>query len=165
MRSLELAGIGKDGNVWAELGGVWREVMKKPTEAAHVIGKLLKHLGEDRILWGTDGIWFGSPQDQIQAFRAFEIPVELQEKHGYPALTREAKAKIFGLNAARVYGVEPDEIRQVAEGRRRLEGAPGVPQQPLAPPSPPTAPAPAPSCSGCCSAGRVRPMPGELVAV
>ncbi len=113
IRSLELAGIGKDGNVWAELGGVWREVMKKPTEAAHVIGKLLKHLGEDRILWGTDGIWFGSPQDQIQAFRAFQIPVELQEKHGYPALTREAKAKIFGLNAARVYAVEPDEIRQV----------------------------------------------------
>ena len=34
-----------DGNVWAELGGVWREVMKKPIEAAHVMGKLLKHLG------------------------------------------------------------------------------------------------------------------------
>ena len=74
IRTLEANGIGKDGNVWAELGGVWREVMKKPLEAAHVMGKLLKHMGEDRILWGTDGIWFGSPQDQIQAFRAFQIP-------------------------------------------------------------------------------------------
>jgi uncharacterized protein len=125
LRSLELAGIGKGGNVWAELGGVWREVMKKPTEAAHVMGKLLKHLGEDRILWGTDGIWYGSPQDQIQAFRAFQIPAELQEKHGYPPLTREAKAKIFGLNAARVYGVDPAEIRQAqksdAVSQARLE--------------------------------------------
>jgi uncharacterized protein len=130
LRSLEIAGIGKDGNVWAELGGVWREVMKKPPEAAHVMGKLLKHLGEDRILWGTDAIWFGSPQEQIQAFRAFEIPLELQEKHGYPALTREAKAKIFGLNAAKVYGINPDEVRQaqtndaVSKARREYRNNP-----------------------------------------
>jgi uncharacterized protein len=130
LRSLELNGIGQDGNVWAELGGLWREVMKKPTEAAHVMGKLLKHLGEDRILWGTDGIWFGSPQDQIQAFRAFEIPVELQEKHGYPALTKQAKAKIFGLNAARVYGVDPTEVRKaqkedaVSQARREYRNNP-----------------------------------------
>jgi uncharacterized protein len=111
LRSLELAGVGKDGNVWAELGGLWREVMKKPVEAAHVMGKLLKHLGEDRILWGTDAIWYGSPQDQIQAFRAFQIPEELREKHGYPQLTRQAKVKIFGLNAAKVYGVDPKEVQ------------------------------------------------------
>jgi hypothetical protein len=85
--------------------------MKRPDEAAHVVGKLLKHVGEDRILWGTDAIWFGSPQDQIQAFRAFEITPEFQERHGYPALTPERKAKIFGLNAARVYGVSLDELR------------------------------------------------------
>jgi hypothetical protein len=76
-----------------------------------VIGKLLKHLGEDRILWGTDAIWFGSPQDQIQAFRAFEISPEFQERYGYPALTPERKAKIFGLNAARVYKLDLDELR------------------------------------------------------
>jgi len=106
IRSLEENGIGKDGNVYAELGSTWRELMKKPDEAAHVLGKLLVHLGENRILWGTDAIWFGSPQDQIQAFRAFEISPEFQERHGYPALTPERKAKIFGLNAARVYGVD-----------------------------------------------------------
>ena len=76
--------------------------MGRPDEAAHVIGKLLATFGEDRILWGTDCIWFGSPQDQIQAFRAFEITPEYQDKFGYPALTAEIKRKIFGLNAARV---------------------------------------------------------------
>src|SRR5690606_22396709 len=71
--SLAKAGIGPNGNVYAELGSTWRELMKQPDQAAHALGKLLAHLGEDRILWGTDAIWFGSPQDQIQAFRAFEI--------------------------------------------------------------------------------------------
>ncbi|WP_437738181.1 amidohydrolase family protein [Sorangium sp. So ce1335] len=112
IRSLEENGIGQNGNVYAELGSTWREVMKSPDEAAHVVGKLLKHLGEDRILWGTDAIWFGSPQDQIQAFRAFEITPEFQERYGYPALTPERKAKIFGLNAARVYGVNVAEARK-----------------------------------------------------
>lgn len=115
IRSLEEHGIGKDGNVYAELGSLWRSVMTDPEQAAHVLGKLLKHVGEDRILWGTDCIWYGSPQDQIQAFRAFEITEELQEKYGYPALTRERKAKILGLNAARAYGVDAAEIQQALQ--------------------------------------------------
>jgi hypothetical protein len=112
IRSLEEHGIGPQGNVYAELGSTWRELMKKPDQAAHMLGKLLKHVGEDRILWGTDAIWYGSPQDQIQAFRAFEISPEFQQRFGYPALTKERKAKIFGLNAARVYGVEIPELRK-----------------------------------------------------
>ena len=58
-------------------------------------------------MWGTDSIWFGTPQDQIQALRTFQISEELQERHGYPALTDEIKAKIFGVNSARLYGIEP----------------------------------------------------------
>jgi predicted TIM-barrel fold metal-dependent hydrolase len=112
IRSLQDNGIGPNGNVYAELGSTWREVMKKPDQAAHVIGKLLKYFGEDRILWGTDAIWYGSPQDQIQAFRAFEITPEFQERFGYPALTPPRKAKIFGLNAARIYRVDVGELKR-----------------------------------------------------
>jgi predicted TIM-barrel fold metal-dependent hydrolase len=98
------------GNLYAELGSTWRHFMSRPDEAAHVMGKLLATFGEDRIIWGTDSIWYGSPQDQIQAFRAFQIGTEYQEKHGYPALTPEVKRKIFGLNAARVYGLNVAEL-------------------------------------------------------
>ncbi len=112
IRSVNESGIGKNGNVYAELGSVWREVMKDPEQAAHVMGKLLLHFGEDRILWGTDAIWYGCPQDQIQAFRAFEITPEFQDRYGYPALTPAIKRKIFGLNGARVYGLDPEEIRR-----------------------------------------------------
>ena len=85
--------------------------MTLPDQAAHALGKLLLALGEDRILWGTDAIWHGSPQDQIEAFRAFEITEAFQSTYGYPALTPEVKAKIFGLNAAGLYGVDPDAVR------------------------------------------------------
>ena len=76
--SLRENGIGKGGNVYAELGSTWRFLMRDPDMAAHAIGKLLAHMGEDNVLWGTDSIWYGSPQDQIQAFRAFQISDEFQ---------------------------------------------------------------------------------------
>jgi predicted TIM-barrel fold metal-dependent hydrolase len=107
IRSVTDAGIEPNSNVYAELGGTWWFIMRDPTEAAHILGKLLKYIGEDRVVWGTDSIWFGTPQDQIQAMRTFEISEELQETYGYPALTDEVKAKIFGVNAARLYDIEP----------------------------------------------------------
>ena len=100
-------GIQPNSNVYAELGGTWWFLMRDPTAAAHVLGKLLKYVGEERVLWGTDSIWFGTPQDQIQALRLFTISEEFQERYGYPALTDEVKRGIFGLNAARLYDIDP----------------------------------------------------------
>ena len=105
--SLERAGIGPNENVYAELGTTWWNLMRTPTQAAHVLGKLLRHVGEDNVVWGTDCLFYGSPQPQIQAFRAFQISEEFQERYGYPALTKELKAKVLGRNAARLYGIEP----------------------------------------------------------
>lgn len=116
VRSLEQAGIGPGGNVHAELGSTWRFLMlRDPTQAAHGIGKLLKAVGPDNLLWGTDSIWYGSPQDQIQAFRAFQIAPELREKYGYPELTPELKARIFGLNGLKVYGLDGPRFLKRAE--------------------------------------------------
>jgi predicted TIM-barrel fold metal-dependent hydrolase len=115
IKSLQDNGIGPNANVYAELGSTWRFVMRDPTTAAHLLGKLLTHVGQDNVLWGTDSIWYGSPQDQIQAFRSFQIADPLIERHGYPALTPELKAKIFGLNGAAVYGIEvPTQKKKAA---------------------------------------------------
>ena len=105
--STRAAGIGRGDNVYAELGSTWRSVMADPDQGAHVLGKLLAEYGPDNVVWGTDSIWYGSPQDQIQALRAFEISDELQERFGYPALTKRVKEKIFGLSSARLYGAKP----------------------------------------------------------
>lgn len=101
---------GARSNVYAELGSTWRNLMTKPEEAAHALGKLLKYLGPDKIVWGTDALFTGTPQEQIVAFRAFAIPEKLREQHGYPALCAETKRKILGLNAAKVYGVDPNAV-------------------------------------------------------
>ena len=100
-----------NSNVYAELGSTWRFLMRDPDNAAHALGKLLKYCGEDNVLWGTDSIWYGSPQDQIQAFRTFQISNEFQERFGYPAMTSELRAKIFGLNALKPYGIALDEAK------------------------------------------------------
>ena len=80
-------------------------MLRRPVEAAHVLGKLLVALGPERIVWGTDCAWYGSPQPLIDAFRAFTIPEAMQERFGYPPLTAAVKERILGTNAQTLYGV------------------------------------------------------------
>jgi predicted TIM-barrel fold metal-dependent hydrolase len=98
-------------NVYAEMGSAWSNVMNDTVQSQHYIGKLLKYLGPDNIVWGTDCILGGSPQSQIDAFRAFQISPQYQEMYGYPALTVDIKRKIFGLNAAKLYHIDPAAAR------------------------------------------------------
>ena len=118
IRSLVDNGVPPNSNVYAELGSTWRFVMRDPDGAAHVLGKLLKYVGEDNVLWGTDSIWYGSPQDQIQAFRTFQISPAPRERHGYPEITPRLRAKIFGLNATRPYGISAEEVRKYTQRDR-----------------------------------------------
>jgi hypothetical protein len=110
--SLVRNGIRPGGNVYAELGSTWRFLMRDPDSAAHGLGKLLKYCGDDNVLWGTDSIWYGSPQDQIQAFRTFQIADALVGKHGYPRITPAIRAKVFGRNALRIYKVADDVVKR-----------------------------------------------------
>ena len=114
--SLARNGVKPGSNVYAELGSTWRYLMREPEQAAHALGKLIRACGSDNLLWGTDSIWYGSPQDQIQAFRTFQISPALRERHGYAEITPALRAKIFGLNAARVYGLSPAEVRKYTAG-------------------------------------------------
>lgn len=93
--------------VYAEIGSTFAiNFLSSPLQAAHLIGRLLQTLGPKNILWGTDSIWWGSPQFLIDAFKNLQIPAELQERYGYPPLTEKAKRLILGVNAAKLYGVK-----------------------------------------------------------
>lgn len=111
IRSLIENEVPPNSNVYAELGSTWRFLMREPEQAAHVLGKLLKYCGENNVLWGTDSIWYGSPQDQIQAFRAFQISEQFRAAYGYPQITPQLRAKIFGLNATRPYRISAEEVK------------------------------------------------------
>ena len=99
-------------NIYAELGSTFGQmVITAPMLCGHVLGMLIQTFGADHVLWGTDSIWWGSPQWQIEAFRRFTMPAPLMEAFGYRPLTPEVKTQILGLNAARVYGVDPNVHR------------------------------------------------------
>ncbi len=112
VRSLVENGVAPNANVYAELGSTWRFLMRDPEQAAHALGKLFRYCGEENVLWGTDSIWYGSPQDQIQAFRTFQISPVLRAKYGYPEITPALRAKVFGLNATRPYAMSAAEVRK-----------------------------------------------------
>jgi predicted TIM-barrel fold metal-dependent hydrolase len=112
IRSLVENEVKPNSNVYAELGSTWRFLMRDPEQAAHALGKLIRYCGEDNVLWGTDSIWYGSPQDQIQAFRTFQISPQFRERFGYAEITPALRAKIFGLNGAKVYGLSAGEVKK-----------------------------------------------------
>ena len=104
-------------NVYCEIGSAFGTLaIAHPVMCMHLMGKNVKHYGVDRVLWGTDCIWWGSPQWCIDAFKRFQISDELCEKFGYSKLTKADKARIFGLNAAELYGIDPSQARRSIRG-------------------------------------------------
>lgn len=99
-------------NIYMELGSTFAQlVTTNPTACAHLLGQIVDAFGADHVLWGTDSIWWGTPQWQIEAMRRFTIPDAMIEKFGYAQLTPAVKEQIFGLNGARVFGVDVDAKR------------------------------------------------------
>jgi len=102
-------------NVYADVGASFAALcLSHPRAAAAMMGMLIKGLGSDHVLWGTDSLWFGSPQWQIEAFRRMEIPEDMQHKHGFAPLgpaDGPIKRAILGRNGARVYGIPKREAR------------------------------------------------------
>ncbi len=111
LAALDRHSVPPNDNVWVDVATLWRQLLTQPTQAAHALGKLLSRVGTKRVMWGTDAIWYGSPQSQIMAMRAFQITAQFQESFSYPALTDEVKSGIFGLNAATLFGIDPEASR------------------------------------------------------
>jgi predicted TIM-barrel fold metal-dependent hydrolase len=100
---------GNSPNVFAELGSTWRLNMGNPDRAGHLIGKLVRHVGPRRVVWGTDSLWFGSPQPEIVAFRALELTEEAKALYHLP----------YGLDGDRF-----DPTRNALSGSSYLEPHP-----------------------------------------
>jgi uncharacterized protein len=94
-------------NVYSEIGTTFASsVITFPSVCAHILGQALKFLGEDRVVFGSDSVWYGAPQWQIEALWRFQIPEAMRTRYGYPQLTERIKRKILGLNNARLYGIK-----------------------------------------------------------
>lgn len=97
-------------NVYADLGQTFAQtVIAEPRLAAMILGQLVKGLGADHVCWGTDALWTGTPQWQIEGLRRLEIPEDLRAQYDLPELggpDSETKRAILGDNNARLYGVD-----------------------------------------------------------
>lgn len=102
-------------NSYGEIGTTFASsVVTFPTVTAHILGQLLMFKGPKHIVFGSDSLWYGSPQWQIEALWRFQIPEDIRERWGYPELDEDSKRDILGLNSARLYGLKPHgRVRQL----------------------------------------------------
>jgi hypothetical protein len=97
-------------NVYADVGQLFAQTtIADPRVSAAMMGMLIRGLGADHVVWGTDAIWTGSPQWQIEALRRLEIPEDMQKQHGFKPLgpaDGPIKSTILGETNARLYKYE-----------------------------------------------------------
>jgi predicted TIM-barrel fold metal-dependent hydrolase len=97
-------------NVYADVGQLFAQTtVADPRTTAAMMGQLVRGLGAERVVWGSDAIWTGSPQWQIEALRRLEIPEDMQKKYGFKPLgpaDGPVKSAIFGETNARLYKYE-----------------------------------------------------------
>jgi len=100
-------------NVYGDLGQIFAQTLiSQPRVCAAIMGTLIKGLGAERVCWGTDAVWTGAPQWQIEGLRRLEIPEDMQRTHGFAPLGEAngaVKRAIFGDNNARLYGITEAE--------------------------------------------------------
>jgi predicted TIM-barrel fold metal-dependent hydrolase len=98
-------------NVYADVGQLFATTLvAQPRVCAALMGILVKGMGVERVCWGTDAVWTGAPQWQIEGLRRIEIPEDMQRKCGFAPLgpaDGPVKNTIFGANNARLYNINP----------------------------------------------------------
>jgi hypothetical protein len=94
-------------NVYGDLGQLFAfSTVVQPRLAAALLGTLVRGLGVDHVVWGTDAVWTGSPQWQIEGLRRMEIPEDMQKQHEFKPLgaaNGPVKNAIFSGNSVRLY--------------------------------------------------------------
>ena len=105
-------------NIYPELGTVFAfSVIHAPGDLrSPAWASCSTAFGAERILWGTDCIWWGSPQWLIESFRRFQIPENLRDQFGYAEITDAQRDIIFGKNAAGLYDIDIDAVRKAIPG-------------------------------------------------
>jgi uncharacterized protein len=108
-------------NVVLVLSGTMHLPLIAPWEFNNYMGRLLRDVGSDRLLWGSEAPLLGNPQPMIEWFWNMQIEPELQSRFGYPQITEEDKRKVLGENQARLFGVDIHRAKGRAQAMRAAE--------------------------------------------
>ncbi len=91
-------------NVYIGISFLNNTVNNRPRFFAKLLGEALIYATVDKVIWSNDGV---AQPAAVEGFRNFQFSQDLQESYGYKPLTTEDKAKMFGLNFAKLIGIEP----------------------------------------------------------
>jgi predicted TIM-barrel fold metal-dependent hydrolase len=96
----------KHKNLYVGMSGMLGPLYYAPMKLAHMVGSIMNILGgSEKIVFGTD--WPASPADlSVKAILNLQVPKELQEGWGYPPMTEQDRANMFGLNLAKLLNVK-----------------------------------------------------------
>jgi predicted TIM-barrel fold metal-dependent hydrolase len=96
-------------NLTANLESTVAFLLTRPRLFAEIFGTFLRAAGPDQIVFGS-GTNLIHARPVLEAFAGFEMPVDLVEQRGYPEVTDEIRAQVFGGNALRLYGLRESEV-------------------------------------------------------
>lgn len=97
----------QEPNVYGGLAVLMPFIHPRPRYFGQIMAELLFWLGADRLLFASDyALWH--PKWLIEKFVDFQIPDDIASEVGVQ-LDVETKQKILGLNAAKLYGIDPAE--------------------------------------------------------
>jgi predicted TIM-barrel fold metal-dependent hydrolase len=121
----ELFGLaGKHKNLYVSMSGIVGWLQRAPYRGYHMIGEALEWAGPDKIVMGQD-LGFDDMPRIVNWVRNLEMPEELQEKWGYPAITDDMRAKFLGLTLARLAKIEPTKrVKAGAASAQKKTAAP-----------------------------------------
>lgn len=117
----ELIGLaGKHKNLYLSMSGIAGWYARAPYRGYHMIGEALEWAGSDKIVMGLD-MPFDETKRIVDFVRTLQIPEELRQQWGYPKITDEMRAKILGLNLARLAKIEPTKRVNLGHKPRAAE--------------------------------------------
>ena len=96
-------------NLYANLETTVAFAGTRPQYFAEVLGEMLYWGLEDQILFAS-GLNIVHPQPPLAAMASFEMPQDLMEGRGYPAISADTRRKILGGNAVRLHVIDADEV-------------------------------------------------------
>ena len=117
--------VSRFDNVYVNLETTASLAELHPRRFAAILGAFLAAGAGKKLFWSS-GATNSHPRAVSEAFAALEMPADMIELQGFPSLTSEIKADIFGRNYARLHGLDLGAIADITAddfvARQRAQG-------------------------------------------
>jgi predicted TIM-barrel fold metal-dependent hydrolase len=105
----------RHANLYATLESTFMYALVRPELFARSLAILLAAGGSERLMYAS-GTNLMHPRPILEAFAEFEFPEAVLEEFGISQLTDQDRRNILGLNACRLHGIDPDDVRARVAG-------------------------------------------------